>query len=535
MNILQKWLSNKKVGNVFENLSKIGKGIIAVLVFASFLYLSVWSMLGTVQTGTQNDKKATLYYNYDNVILNIIVTLLIIVIIYTFFYNFFERINPKIFSSILSVYVLVLGVFWIVSVKSMPTTDSKDMIDAAHNFLNGIYDNLIFEHNQYFYRYPFQLGYTFLCQIVISIFKNNYYLVLQIINVLSLICIYLGLIKIVSCLFNNKKITNITIFLFFFFVQAIMFCTFMYGTLMGFAFGIWAVYFAIDYIKNNKKLSILICSVLLAISIMLKPNDMIIMVAICIVLLLNFLETRKLFNIVAVLMCFLIGNNLIYPIIGYYENSVDTDFGDGMPKILWVNMGLHESENNNRYGWFNPKYGKDIFRKNNFDGEIASEIATKQVLEQIEYFNSNPSYANEFFTKKVLSTWNDPTFYSIFISKGHPHDGDVSEFVENVYSGNTYKLILVLCNWQQQIIFIFSCVFLGTLFKKKDVSLYILPLIILGGFLYHLIFETKTYYAITYFILLIPMAGYTLNTIFSKDFLEKLKGLFKQFSSEKIE
>lgn len=535
MNILTRWLSNSKVCNVFEIISKIGKGIIAVLVFVSFFYLTVWSMLGTTQIGGQNDNSSTLYYNYDNVILNIIVTILIIVIVYIIFNDFFNHANPKIFSIILSVYTLLLGVFWVVSVKSLPTTDSKWVVEAAYNFSNGVYDDFILEHNNYFYKYPYQLGYTFFCQVIISILKNNYFLVLQILNVLSVVFIYLGLIKIVSYLFNNKRLTNITIFLFFFCIQPIMFCTFVYGTLIGFAFVVWSIYFTIKYIKTDKKLPILISSLLLAISIVLKPNNKIVMVAIIIVLLLRFLDTRKLFNIISVLMCFLIGNNLINLVIGYYQKTVDTDFGNGMPQISWANMGLHESGMNNGYGWYNGDYGSKIFIENDYDREVTSEIAKEQIMEQIEKFKFDPDYCNTFFNEKLLSTWNEPTYSSIFISRTRPHDGNVTEFVEDVYNGNIYKTILVLCNWQQQIIFIFACVFLGTLFKKKDVSLYILPLIVLGGFLYHLIFETKAYYALTYFILLVPMAGYGLNTIFSKNFFDGLKGLLKKFSSETVE
>jgi hypothetical protein len=250
---------------------------------------------------------------------------------------------------------------------------------------------------------------------------------------------------------------------------------------------------------------------------------MIIMVAICIVLLLKFLDTRKVFDIVGVLLCFLIGSNLINIVVSAYEYKIGVDFGDGMPQIVWANMGLHESGMNNGYGWFNPKYGREIFDANDCDAEKTSEIAKEQVLEQLEYFKDNPDYANTFFNEKILSTWNDPTYSCIFISRSRPHDGEISEFVENMYSGTEYEKFKVFCNQYQQIIFLFASVFLGTLIKKKDVSLYIIPLVLLGGFLYHIVFETKAYYTLTYFILLVPMASYSITQLLSSKSLRHLK------------
>ena len=41
----------------------------------------------------------------------------------------------------------------------------------------------------------------------------------------------------------------------------------------------------------------------------------------------------------------------------------------------------------------------------------------------------------------------------------------------------------------------------------------LLPLILLGGFGYHLLFEAKSQYALTYLPLLLPIAAYGLNTL----------------------
>ncbi len=511
---------NSKICNVFEKLSKLCKGIIAVLIMFIMAYLATNSILGTTTLTEQNGSKQYLLYSYDNIILTLLFIVAVCVIIYTIFNDIFEKINPKIFSIVLSVYVLALGIFWVCSAKSLPTSDAERIVNFALEFSNGNYSAM---DDMYLYKYPFQLGYVLLCQIVVSIFKDDCYLALEILNVIGLVVTYLGLIKITDYLFNNRRLTNMTIFMFMFSFQAIIMTTFIYGILTSLALVVWAIYFAIKYIRTDKKSNIVVSSILLGISIVLKPNNMIVMVAICVVLLLKFLDTRKVFDIVSVVICVVLGVSLSNVVVAGYEAKSNIDLGDGMPKILWVNMGLHESYINNGYGWYNPKYGGKIFQDSELDGEESSKVAKEQILEQIEYFKSNPDYANTFFSEKILSTWNEPTFQSIFRSKYQEHWDDIGQFAEDIYNGDKGSLALFIMNQYQQIVYLFAFVCLCMLFKKKDVSLYIIPLVVLGGFLYHLIFETKSQYALSYFILLVPMASYGITQLLSSKSLRRLK------------
>ena len=65
--------------------------------------------------------------------------------------------------------------------------------------------------------------------------------------------------------------------------------------------------------------------------------------------------------------------------------------------------------------------------------------------------------------------------------------------------------------------------------RKSDITTVLLPLVVLGGFGYHLLFEGKSQYVLTYIPLLIPVASYALSTMLDgkydkiKEFVEKLK------------
>ena len=78
------------------------------------------------------------------------------------------------------------------------------------------------------------------------------------------------------------------------------------------------------------------------------------------------------------------------------------------------------------------------------------------------------------------------------------------------------KWTLDVMNVYQQ--FVFFCLLLGLirLTKKKDLLRCLLPLILLGGLLYHLLFEAKSQYALPYFVMILPIAAYGLFTLYRK-------------------
>ena len=54
------------------------------------------------------------------------------------------------------------------------------------------------------------------------------------------------------------------------------------------------------------------------------------------------------------------------------------------------------------------------------------------------------------------------------------------------------------------------------MWRKRDLLRALLPLILLGGLSYHLLFEAKSQYALPYFMLLLPLAGAGLTALFRK-------------------
>ena len=52
--------------------------------------------------------------------------------------------------------------------------------------------------------------------------------------------------------------------------------------------------------------------------------------------------------------------------------------------------------------------------------------------------------------------------------------------------------------------------------KELDLKKSLLPIIFLGGFLFHIIWETKAIYVIQYYYILLPFGAYGINYVVDK-------------------
>lgn len=163
-------------------------------------------------------------------------------------------------------------------------------------------------------------------------------------------------------------------------------------------------------------------------------------------------------------------------------------------------------------GWYNH-YTITTFKKCDYDGSVASAIAWTNIDERMAYFSANPGYALSFFSEKILSEWNEPSYESIWVSQTKQHLSPVSSSVQGIYSNS---FLLFYFNAFQLLIFTGFLIALIKEIKKRDIIFTTIPLIILGGFFYHLIFEAKSQYILVYFVMLIPYAAYGLESFAKK-------------------
>ncbi len=420
--------------------------------------------------------------------------------------GFFSSSQLAVICGVLS---LILGVIWIVQSKVLPTHDSFIVTNAGVCASQGDFSPF---QKSYFDHFPFQLGYVLWNELFARLFSVDTvkdYIVLQYVNVFTWALSVVGIIKITDRIFKNKCVTFATSLMLILFIQPIIFSVFLYGTLPGFAFAVWSVFFFIGYLEKGKIYSGVISAVLISVSVCLKLNNMIFAVAMIILFVIDVLKDKRIQSIAcAVLMCFLVITVKQLP-IKYYEAKADVQFEEGIPMTCWLSMGLGESAF--APGWYDSADTVNLYQKMNGDTDKINEITKENIKERIDFYTNNPADAYDFFKDKTSSQWNETSFQSIWNNNVRGQFGEktgIAKFVCGDGEKGTKKVMDVTV---QFIYFGFTCAcfyLVYTAFKRKnfDISSVVFPVVIIGGFLYHLLFEAKSQYVLPYVIIMIPYA-----------------------------
>jgi hypothetical protein len=374
----------------------------------------------------------------------------------------------------------------------------------------------------YFVRFPFQLGYVLWTELWARLLNLTHegYLALEYINI---ICLALGeaaLVLITDRLFKNREVTFATSVLLALFVQPVIFSTFLYGTIPGLCFALWSILLFIRYLQTDKWRYIVGVALLLAVSVGLKLNNLILLVAMAIILLAHLLRGKALRRAAAlVLLCL-----LVLPLMNLgkwqYSLRADKDFGDGIPMLSWMAMGFNEAPAGP--GWYGYEYTVGNFIAENYDSDAAAENSKAEIKERLDYFGEDPAYAVGFFTDKVLSQWNETTYQSLWNNQVRGQFSPKT-WVAAYACGEGEYTVKALMDVSAQFIYwgmlLATVLLLVGLVRKRpegglpETALYLIPLFFLGGFLYHALFEAKSQYVIGYVTLMIPYAVWGFATV----------------------
>lgn len=537
INTNNKTIDTVRIGDKIE---KIIVNIICLLVFAAFGYIAVMSIIQTSKIDPANYGSEVILYETDNIALNLLFMSLFFVFLFAMKkrYNFFKNVNMKVLEFALPCYVAVLGLIWVLSAQSSPSADSQNIFEAATNAVRENYQSMLDGGNfynkdfyngySYFNFYPFQLGFVFICEIIYRIFGTSSAIPIEIINVLCVALAYIAITKICKLIFKKRSIEFFTIILLAGCFQPILFCTFAYGNIIGMCCALWASYFLIKYFQTSKYILLIPCAVLLTVSTLAKFNNMIYVVAFVVMLIIHTIKQKKWQSIAFALAICIMAVGTSNLVIMSYENRANTTFKSGVSQILYLDMGLNESYM--APGWYNDM-AKSTYINNGLDNKQADKAAMDNISNRFKYNFSDVDYAVDFFGKKILSQWNEPTFESIWISEVKGHYTELNGLANGIYNGSTGQFFEIYFNLYIQILYLLFAVGLYCMFlnKKNNIETVLLPLVILGGFGYHLLFEGKSQYVLTYIPLLIPVAAYGISCILNgkytkiKEIVGKLK------------
>lgn len=110
-----------------------------------------------------------------------------------------------------------------------------------------------------------------------------------------------------------------------------------------------------------------------------------------------------------------------------------------------------------------------------------------------------------FFREKILNQWNEPS-YGVFTMTRFMDAPE--KWVEKMYYGKGNNLLYDFLDHYQAVMYLFLLGYFLLLRKgKQPPALYLPGLILIGGFLFSVIWEAKSRYVFPFFVMAIPCAA----------------------------
>ena len=407
----------------------------------------------------------------------------------------------------------VSSLFLVLSVRGLATNDALKLDAIANAFLDGDISELK-EKGSYLYVYPFQIGYVGYCQLVALIFGKSNFLAHQLVNIIAVITTLYFLIRLSKELFDDERLKNFTALFCLGAVFLTVYTTFVYGDIVSLAPQASGLFFLCRFIREEKIRDASLGGILLGISLVLKTNTYIALIAAVIVIALRLIELRKkalLAGCVLFVILTLMPNAALKE--GYKAAFSLDALPEGVPSSTYFAMGIQDN-GYGQAGWYNG-YNANTYRENGYDHALTDEVAKARFSEDFAALASSPSGMVRFYGKKFLSQWGDASCISLreleLTSRHVEGHGDI---VNSIIYGRGRDALYLLMQVFHLLVFGGSALFLFSLIKKKlagrsaiNPAQSMILLYVFGGMLFHEIWEGSSRYTMRYYIFLIPFAA----------------------------
>lgn len=297
----------------------------------------------------------------------------------------------------------------------------------------------------------------------------------------------------------------------------------------------------------------------LTLSVMLRKNSLIPVIAVLLVLLFEALRPgrngKMRLGLLIMAVCLAVTSVGILPLVQKcYEKKTGNTLSSGVTAMSYLAMGMQEASRG--CGWYNG-FNIDTYDTAGMDTAIANEISRLAIDESLTYFREHPGYTADFYLHKHLSQWADGTYASRQATLATY--GGRSAFFKEVYEGSLSGGYIEWCNAWQNVLYLGVLVFCIDSLKKRRKSkvvghmadqtaghtagctadhmadqldadqlgadqhgadqhgadrhgadrlyIYVGLIAVLGGFLFHTFWEANSRYIFSYSLLLMPYCG----------------------------
>lgn len=509
----EKERKNKIINNIYNGITSIINNF-GILIISGIFILNLL-IIGIIPNFYE---KVEYRQNY---IIAIGISILITILIGAILKN--KRIKGKTILIIVTILQIILGIIWINISKYVLISDQ----DLVHNIGRALALNIEIDEGilSYIMKCPHQLGIGAFIGIIYKITGISNYIIIQYLNVFSIIIITYMLYKITNAIYNDENKNKIALILSLLFIQFPILSTFVYGDIIGLMFALIAVYQTILAVNKNRILNGIYAGIALGFGVLVRTNYNIILIATIMYLALNIIKSIKdykksvrmfLLIIIITILAFMptyivqkymtikykddIILNRPHPLVSYLIMAARTITPDESSSGWWsgeINdiWNKYIVENLNKK---DIKKEMEILRNNNSFHEKLKKEQWKVYFDILNNYIKRPEELFRFYGDKISSIWTETTFQSIWVNdvayRLKIKDKEVlGRIPNNIYFGNMRELYQEYCKGLMILIYFGAMIEIynnkNSKKKNKKVDLEKLYLIIifLGGFSFHIL------------------------------------------------
>lgn len=522
----------KKCSFLLEKISCKAVCIMAAIILAAFSY---WAGIYThlINVDLVN-LKIRLYE--DSFIKNVIWFLSIVLVLFliskmTLTKN--EKQNKKrIHILAISVAILagVVSLVWAAINNYAPVHDQLQIVQDALEFCDGDFSDL----KGYLEIFPYQIGLVHIYKILFSIYPSVS-IVYFVHAVLISVIVYFTY-AITQEIFENNRAALYSIIGSVGFVPMYFYVNYAYGDLSMAACGILGVWCMIKFCKTKQIRYAVAQLMVMTIGYLTRTNTLIILIAMCIVLLVYGISQKdwKMFLISVLIVCMpLMSSELL---LNSYEKKANVEMLEGAPAVLTIAMGMQDTYEGP--GYYNA-YNLTVYVNADKNADLAAEIGKQYISERMLELRQDLSYTKNFYLTKIWQQWNDPSFGGEVST--YTFEGEESKLVHSIYYGTIQQILRTFRDRYLFVLYVGALlgVLYKTIFQKEDhIWKNIILVIFLGGFLFSLLWESKSRYVMPYVAMLLPYGAYgiyVLQNMTENIFGKNKKKVFKGQRSNKNE
>ena len=502
--------------------------LLIILSALSVLFSGLLMISALTKTAVANNMSEQKMIVEGEKLLLVVISLLVFYALGYFLLQAMSRWRIESFFVFVLIVHAVLGILLVFFGRSGPAADSASVYEMALK-LSEKDLSFIGNPDSYLSFYPQQIGLTVFLAAIIKVlklipFENSLHHLIKLVYV-SLNCVTLtfGYLS-VKEIWRSKKVSAAFLYLSLFDLPFIMYSSFIYGEIPSLAAMSVAVFFLCRFEKKQgiPAVNIVFTVVFMALSVFVRKNSLIFMIAALIVLVLIFMNNHKKEYLITAIAAFIACVVILPLTLENYELEAKEDVSKGVTMYSYLAMGMQDSTRGP--GWYNG-FNFDTYKNTGMDTHETNKISSKVIEERIEYFKENPKEAYIFYRDKFLTQWTDPTLASCQAT--YVDYGGRAKIIQKIYDGDYNKFYVFFCNVFQNVIYIGVFIWSINNFRKvvskgrKEcmVSAYIGIITVLGGFLFHMMWEANSRYIFPYAMILIPYAAFGYGNLMEHNIL----------------